>query len=711
MLVSTLAFGFSLAVTFTAQSPMTPQMPSYPAARTVEQTDTYHGVRVHDPYRWLENLDSEETRAWIKAENQLTQSWLEKFPERESIRKRLTDLWNYERYSVPYKVAGRYFFSRNDGLQNQSVVYTQQSLAEEPKILIDPNRLSKDGTVALKGSSVSPDGKYFAYAVADAGSDWTEWRIREVASGKDLDDRLKWIKFSGVSWTADSKHFYYSRYDAPEGGDKLKDVNYFPKLYLHRVGESQEKDKLIYHRPDHKDWSFSGTATEDGKYLLITVGRGTEDKNLLYYQNLENPGEGIKPVIETWQASYEYLGNDGPRFWFLSNDNAPRKRVIQIDLSNPGRRHWKEMLAESQDTIETASMVNNSFIVSYLHDAWHKIIIQPVGGKAHELKLPGIGSAGGFQGKQNDTETFYSWTSFNAPARIYHLDLSTGKSTLFKQPEVKFNPENYVTRQIFYKSKDGTRVPMFITHKRNLKPDGRNPTLLYGYGGFNISLTPYFSVSNLVWMEMGGVYAVPSLRGGGEYGREWHEAGTKTRKQNVFDDFMAAAQWLIANNYTSPRHLGISGGSNGGLLVAATLLQRPDLFAAAVPAVGVLDMLRFNKFTIGWAWESDYGSPDNEDEFKALYAYSPYHNIKPGRHYPATLVMTADHDDRVYPAHSFKFTAGLQAAQAGPNPILIRIETRAGHGAGTPTSKRIEAAADKLAFLRFFLTEKPAVHE
>ncbi len=711
MLLQTITFGIAFALAATGQSPMKNQPQQYPSAKKTDQFDIYHGVRVSDPYRWLENLDSAETRAWVEAENQLTNAWLEKFPERERIRKRLTELWNYERYSVPYKRAGRYFFRRNDGLQNQSVVYTQHSLQDQPEVLIDPNKLSKDGTVALKDSAVSPDGKYYAYAVAEAGSDWTEWRIRDIDTKKDLDDHLKWIKFSGVSWAADSRGFYYSRYDAPEGDNRFKDINYFPKLYFHRLGESQAQDQLIYHRPDHKEWSFNGIATKDGKYLLIEVGRGTEDKNLLYYQDLEHPQSSIKPLVETWQASYSYLGNQGSKFWFLSNDKAPRGKILEIDLNNPGREHWKEMLAESKDAIETASMVNNSFIISYLHHARHKILIKPLTGKAHELELPGIGSAGGFYGEQDATETFFSWTSFNTPTRIYHLDLVSGKTTLFKKPKVKFNPEDYVTRQVFYDSKDGTRIPMFITHHRNLKRNGGNPTLLYGYGGFNISLTPYFSVSNLVWMETGGVYAVPNLRGGGEYGQKWHEAGTKTRKQNVFDDFISAAEWLIANNYTSSRHLGISGGSNGGLLVAAVLLQRPDLFAAAVPAVGVLDMLRFNKFTIGWAWESDYGSPENEAEFKALYAYSPYHNIKPGIQYPATLVTTADHDDRVYPAHSFKFTAALQVAQASTDPILIRIETRAGHGAGKPTSKRIEEAADKLAFLRYFLTGEDRSHE
>ncbi|WP_456380039.1 prolyl oligopeptidase family serine peptidase [Thiolapillus sp.] len=710
MLLQTLTFGIVFALATAIQSSLKNQ-PQYPSATKTGQFDIYHGVRVNDPYRWLESLDSPETGAWIEAENRLTNAWLEKFTERKSLRKRLTELWNYERYSVPYKVAGRYFFRRNDGLQNQAVVYTQRSLQDQPEILIDPNKLSKDGTVALKGSAVSPDGKYYAYAIAEAGSDWSEWRIRDIDTKKDLDDHLQWIKFSGVSWTADSQGFYYSRYDAPKGGDKLKDINYFPKLYYHRLGDSQSQDKLIYHRPDHKDWSFNGIATEDGKYLLIEVGRGTEEKNLLYYQDLENPQTGIQAVIESWQASYEYLGNQGSKFWFLSNDQAPRGRILEIDLNNPDRKHWKELLAESEDAIETASMINNSFIISYLHHARHKILIKPLSGKAWELELPGIGSAGGFYGEQNATETFFSWTSFNTPARIYHLDLDSGKTTLFKKPKIKFNPEDYVTRQVFYSSKDGTRIPMFITHHRSLKRNGGNPTLLYGYGGFNISLTPYFSVTNLVWMEAGGVYAVPNLRGGGEYGQEWHAAGIKTRKQNVFDDFISAAEWLIANGYTSPRHLGISGGSNGGLLVAAVLLQRPDLFAAVVPAVGVLDMLRFNKFTIGWAWESDYGSPQNEEEFKALYAYSPYHNIKSGVRYPATLVITADHDDRVYPAHSFKFTAALQAAQAGSSPILIRIETRAGHGAGKPTSKRIEEATDKLAFLRFFLTNKETSHE
>jgi prolyl oligopeptidase len=676
---------------------------SYPQAARGKQVDNYHGIRVADPYRWLEELDSPQTRKWVEAENQLTESWLHRFPGREKYRQRLTELWNFERYSIPWKKGGRYFFKRNDGLQNQSVVYTMRKLNDRPQVLVDPNKLSDDGTVALKGAAVSPDGKYYAYGISDAGSDWTEWRVRDIETGRDLADHLKWIKFSGASWSADSRGFYYSRYDAPKEGQKLKSVNYFPKLYYHRLGDPQEQDELIYGRPDHKDWSFDGTATDDGRYLLISVGRGTEQKNLLYFQDLQHPENGIRPVVGKWQASYEYLGNEGSRFWFMSNDGAPHGRILEIDLEQPARDNWKEVVPETGDTIETASMIDDSFILSYLHDAWHKVIIHPLKGKPRELKLPGMGSAGGFYGKRTDRETFYSWTSFNTPARIYHLDMSTGESRLFKAPKLKFDPDDYVTRQVFYKSKDGTRVPMFISHRRDLRPDGRTPTLLYGYGGFNISLTPWFSVSRLVWMEAGGIYAVPNLRGGGEYGEKWHEAGTRTRKQNVFDDFIAAGEWLIGNGYTSSKHLGIMGGSNGGLLVGAVMLQRPDLFAAALPAVGVMDMLRFNKFTIGWAWESDYGSPENREEFRALHAYSPYHNVKKGVCYPPTLVTTADHDDRVFPAHSFKFTAALQAAQTCDNPVLIRIETRAGHGAGKPTGKRIGEAADILAFLDYFL--------
>ena len=665
--------------------------------------DEYHGVRVPDPYRWLEELDSPRTRAWIEAENRLTEDFLSTLAQRESIRRRLTELWNHERYGVPWKAGGRYFFSRNDGLQNQSVIFTQESLDDTPRALIDPNAFSEDGTVALSGTAVSPDGRYFAYAVSEGGSDWDEWRVREIDSGRDLPDRIRWVKFSRVSWSADSQGFYYSRYREPKDEHQLKAVNYHQKLYYHRLGDPQEKDRLIYERPDHKEWSFDAQATEDGHYLVIEVEHGTEDRNLVYYKDLSRPDNPIVPLIDTWEADYIFLGNRGSVLWFLTDREAPRYRIIGIDLEQPGPEHWIEAVPQQRDTIESASYLNQGFVVTYMHDARHRVVVHPLEGDPWELELPGIGSVSGFTGKPDDRETFYAWTGFNTPARIYRLDLGRRESRLFRAPQVDFDPDDYVTRQVFYESRDGTRIPMFISHRRDLQPNGRLPTLLYGYGGFNISLTPWFSVRNLAWMEMGGVLAVPNLRGGGEYGKEWHEAGIKLNKQNVFDDFISAAEWLIGNGYTSPGHLGIHGGSNGGLLVAAVMLQRPDLFQAVVPAVGVLDMLRFNRFTIGWAWESDYGSPRDPQEFKALFAYSPLHNVKPGTAYPATLIVTADHDDRVFPAHSFKFAATLQHAQAGEAPILIRIETRAGHGAGKPTSKRIEEASDILAFLHHFL--------
>ncbi len=684
-------------------SPKSVQM-NYPEAKRVEVTDTYHGIEVADPYRWLEELDAPQTRRWIEAENRLTREFLSRLPERPRIRKRLTELWNFERYGVPWKQGSRYFYSRNDGLQNQSVIYVQERLDGEPRILLDPNTLSRDGTVALSGSAVSPDGRYFAYALSEAGSDWKRWKVREIATGRDLPDLIRWVKFSNVSWSADGRGFYYSRYDEPRDEAQLKAVNYNQKLYYHRLGDPQARDRLIYARPDHKEWSFDAIATEDGRYLVIEVQKGTEQNNLIYYKDLSREGSRIEPLIDEWKADYTFLGNSGSRLWFLTDDSAPRYRIVGIDPADPRPEQWRQVVPERSDTIESASFMNDGFIITYLHDAWHKVVIHPLEGGEQELQLPGIGSVTGFRGESGATETFYGWTSFNTPLRIYHLDLTTGESTLFRAPRVRFEPDEYVTWQVFYPSRDGTRIPMFISHRRDLDPDGHTPTLLYGYGGFNISLTPWFSVRHLAWMEMGGILAIPNLRGGGEYGRAWHEAGIKTRKQNVFDDFIAAAEWLIANGYTSPGNLGINGGSNGGLLVAAVMLQRPDLFGAVVPSVGVLDMLRFNRFTIGWAWESDYGSPQDPEEFKALLAYSPLHNIREGTAYPPTLITTADHDDRVFPAHSFKFSAALQHAQGGDAPILIRIETRAGHGAGKPTAaKRIEEATDILAFLHHFL--------
>jgi len=672
---------------------------NYPPARKSDQVDDYHGVKVADPYRWLEDLDSEETRNWVEAENKLSFGYLAAIPERNTLKERLTKLWNYEKYGIPFKEGSRYFYTRNSGLQNQAVLYTVTSLDAQPQMVLDPNTLSADGTVALSGLQVSPDGKFIAYSLSASGSDWQEWKVRDVETAKDLSDHLKWVKFSGASWTRDGKGFFYSRYDEPKG-NTLKSTNYFQKVYFHKLGTAQTEDVLVYERPDQKDWLFGGTVTEDGNYLIITVFQGTDVKSRVFYKDLKAKDAPVVKLLDDFDAAYSFVGNEGSRFWFQTDLQAPRGKLIEIDTANPARSNWKVVVPEGKETLQATSFVNNKFVLNYLKDAYTQVKIYDSTGKlVNEVGFPGIGSAEGFGGKATDKETFYAFTGFTTPTTIYRYDMTTGKSTIFRQPKVDFNPADYETKQVFYKSKDGTKVPMFITHKKGLKLDGNNPTYLYGYGGFNISLSPAFSVSNLVWMEMGGVYAQPNLRGGGEYGEEWHQGGMKLRKQNVFDDFIAAAQWLIDNKYTSTPKLAIGGGSNGGLLVGAALTQRPDLFGAALPAVGVMDMLRFQTFTIGWAWVSDYGSSDNAEEFKSLYAYSPLHNIKQGTSYPPTMITTADHDDRVWPGHSFKFAAALQAAQAGDAPILIRIETKAGHGAGKPTSKIIEEAADRWAFL------------
>jgi len=689
-----------MAIVMTLAGCATTARLDYPVTRKSDQTDDYHGVKVADPYRWLEDDNSAETKAWVEVQNKVTFAYLEQIPQRAAIKTRLTELWNYERYGVPFKQGGNYFISKNDGLQNQSVLYTMASLDDAPKLLLDPNKLSADGTVALSGFDISDDGNLMTYGLSTAGSDWQEWKVRDVNTGADLPEHIKWVKFSGASWTKDGKGFYYSRYDEPTEATKLTKANYFHKLYFHRLGTPQSEDKLVYHRPDHKDWNFGGGVTDDGRYLIITATQGTDPKNRVLYQDLQQPDSPVVELLMDFDADYSFIDNDGPVFWFKTDLNASRHRVIAIDIKKPERTNWKELIPEAAETLAGVGVVNNQFICSYLKDARSQIKIFGLDGKfIREVALPGIGTAGGFGGKRSDTETFYSFTGYTTPATIYRHDLTTGASSVFRAPQVKFNPADYESKQVFYMSKDGTRVPMFISHKKGLKLDGKNPTLLYGYGGFNISLTPGFSVANLAWMEMGGVYAVPNLRGGGEYGEQWHEAGTKLKKQNVFDDFIGAAEWLIANKYTSSKKLAIAGGSNGGLLVGACMTQRPELFAATLPAVGVMDMLRFHKFTIGWAWTSDYGSAENADEFRALYAYSPVHNLKPGTKYPATMVTTADHDDRVVPAHSFKFAATLQEAQAGSAPTLIRIETKAGHGAGKPTTKMIEEAADKWAFL------------
>ncbi len=680
--------------------PSSPHTMTYPTTRKINQIDDYHGTLVADPYRWLENPDSEETKAWVEAQNKVTFSYLQQISVREKIKQRLTKLWDYEKYSIPFKEGDRYFYFKNDGLQNQSVLYTLKTLEDKPKVLLDPNKLSEDGTVALSGIAISEDGQFLAYGLSFSGSDWQEWKVKNIETGKDLEDHLKWIKFSGAAWTHDGKGFFYSRYDEPNQKTKLEEVNYYQKLFYHQLGKPQSEDVLIYARPDQKEWGFNGDVTEDGRYLIISVWEGSNPKNLVFYKDLTNPNSEVVKLINEFEASFGFIDNKDSIFYFQTDLDAPKGRAIAIDIKNSKGKNRREIIPQAEETLQSVSTINNQFVADYLKDARSQIkIFEMTGSFVREIELPGIGSAGGFGGKRNDTETFYSFTSFTVPGTIYRYDMVSGKSKVFREPKVDFNPNEYETKQVFYKSKDGTKVPMFITYKKGIKLNGNNPTYLYGYGGFNASLTPSFSVNSLVWMEMGGVYAIPNLRGGGEYGEDWHQAGMKQKKQNVFDDFIAAAEWLIAKGYTKPAKLAIGGGSNGGLLVGACITQRPDLFGAALPAVGVMDMLRFHKFTIGWAWVAEYGSPDNPEEFKALYAYSPLHRLKVGIAYPATMITTAERDDRVVPAHSFKFAAALQAAHNGNSPVLIRIETKAGHGAGKPTTKRIEEAADAWAFL------------
>ena len=673
----------------------------YPKAAKGDTVDEYHGVKIADPYRWLENADSPESRAWIEAENKLTFGFLEQVPQREQIKNRLTQIWDYERYGIPFKRGGRYFFTRNDGLQNQSPLYWMSSLEDEqPKLLLDPNKLSEDGTVAMTGYDVTEDGKLIAYGLAASGSDWQEWRVREVDTGKDLPDLVKWVKFSSASWTHDQKGFFYSRYDEPKEGESLKGVNYFHKLYYHKLGTPQAQDQLIYERPDEKEWGFAASVTDDGKYAVINVWKGTERKNLVFYKDLQAPDSKVVELMRDFEAEYDFIDNDGPTFYFRTDYGAPTGRVIAFDINNAGRGNWREVIPQVTATLRNVTSVGGRLIAQYLKDAHSEIaMFNKEGRLMHRVVLPGLGTAAGFGGRKDDFETFYMYTSFTYPATVFRYDVAAESSSYFKKPKVDIKVGEYETKQVFYNSKDGTKIPMFVVSRKDMIRNGLNPTYLYGYGGFDAAITPFFSVPNMVWLEMGGVLAVANIRGGGEYGKDWHDAGRKLKKQNVFDDFIAAAEYLIENKYTSKEKLAIGGGSNGGLLVGVCITQRPDLFAAALPAVGVLDMLRFHKFTIGWAWTSDYGSPDNPDEFKALQAYSPLHNVKPGTKYPATLITTGDHDDRVFPGHSFKFAAALQEAQAGPSPVLIRIETKAGHGAGKPTTKQIEEAADRWSFL------------
>ena len=676
---------------------------SYPAASRDEVTADYHGVKVPDPYRWMEDIDSPATRAWVEAEGKLSRDYLDAIPGRAAIEERLRKIWNFERWSAPEHHGRYWFYTHNDGLQNQSVIFATADPGSAGKVLLDPNTLSKDGTVALRETAISDDGLLFAYALSDAGSDWQIWHVRNVDTGADLADEIHWSKAGGGSWRKDGSGFYYTSYDAPKSGDVLKAANQYEKLFFHKLGTPQSEDPLVYTRSDDPDWFVGGTVTDDGHYLVIQANHGDEVQNTLLVQDLSATGAAaaIRPIIPKPTAVFTFIGNVGSTLYVQTDDGAPRYKVVAIELSKPEPAHWRTVVPQGADTLDSVSLVGGQLVAQYLHDA-HSAVRRytPEGKLVGEVQLAGLGHASGFQGRLEDHETYYSYSSFTAPPSVYRLDLGSGASSLWKAPKLDgFDPDSYQTRQVFYSSKDGTRVPLYIVARRGTKLDGNNPTILYGYGGFNISMEPGFSAGVAGWLEAGGVYAMANLRGGGEYGRAWHEGGMKTHKQNVFDDFIGAAEYLIAQHWTDSRHLAIWGRSNGGLLVGATEEQRPDLFAAAVPQVGVMDMLRFREFTVGKGWESDYGSVDNAAELKALLAYSPLQNVKPGVHYPATLVTTGDHDDRVYPAHSFKFTAAMQRADPDGKPILLRIETRAGHGSGKPTAKQIEEMADIQAFV------------
>ncbi|REJ76736.1 MAG: S9 family peptidase [Acidobacteria bacterium] len=668
----------------------------YPEAERTDHVDVYFGEQVADPYRWFEDLDSAQTASWVEAQNELARPLLEALPAHEAIQRRLTESWDYGRYTQPFKESGRYFYFYNTGLQNQSVLFLTDDVAEEGRVVLDPNSFSEDGTVSLAGLSVSPDGRKIAYARSDGGSDWDYWTVRDLDSGEDLAETIADTKFTGASWTRDSAGFYYSRY--PKGEDGQADDQLAVKLYYHRLGTPQSEDRLVYEIPEHPKRNPYGYVTEDGRFLVLSIQEGYLT-NAVYYQRLDRPDAPVVKLLDEWDARYSFLGNVGDRFFFQTNLEAPKERVIAIDLERPQEK--VEVLPEAEETLEGASMVGGHLVAQYLRDAQSVVsVFTPDGAPVRQVELPGIGSVGGFGGKWDDPETFYTFTGFIDPASIYRYDVKTGESELFRRSEVAFDSTPYTTEQIFYESKDGTRVPMFLVHRNDLERDGSNPTLLYGYGGFNVSLSPSFSLSRAAWLEMGGVLAVANLRGGGEYGKEWHLAGTKDRKQNVFDDFIAAAEWLIANRYTSSEKLAVQGGSNGGLLVGAVITQRPELFAAALPAVGVLDMLRYHTASANARnWSTDYGLSEVEEEYRAQRAYSPVHNVREGICLPPTLVTTADHDDRVVPWHSFKFGAEMQYRQSCHNPILVRVETRAGHGAGTPTWMQIENLADQYAFL------------
>lgn len=676
----------------------------YPVTAKVDTIDSYFGTNVADPYRWLENDTSAATAEWVKAENAITNEYLSQIPFREQIRERLTRMWNYPRYGVPFKEGPYLFFFKNDGLQNQSVMYFREGIEGEIRVLLDPNKLSDDGTIALAGTSVSHDGKYLAYSIAKSGSDWNEIQVIEIATGKRLPDTLKWVKFSGMSWQGDG--FYYSRYDEPKKGMELSKANEFHKVFFHKLGTPQNEDQLIFQNPKYPQRNYGASTTEDERFLILYESESTSG-TAIYYRDLTKKAMPFAPIAEGFDYEYEVVDNVGDQLLVVTNNNAPKKRLVLIDPAKPDPKLWKTIIPERDEVLEKVILTGDLLVSQYMQNATSKAYVYQIDGKfVHEMNLPGIGTLAGFSGKKGDNTAFFGFTSFTFPLTVYKYDIVKNSSAVYTRPEIDFNPDDFEVKQVFYSSKDRTTIPMFLVYKKGTELNGKNPTLLYGYGGFNVSLTPGFSLSRLIFLEKGGVYALANLRGGGEYGEEWHKAGTKERKQNVFDDFIAAAEFLIAEKYTTSEKLAIMGGSNGGLLVGACMTQRPELFKVAIPQVGVMDMLRYHKFTIGWAWASDYGKSDTKEGFDYLIKYSPLHNIRDSVAYPATLAFTADHDDRVVPAHTFKFIATLQAKQTGDNPVLVRIETKAGHGAGKPTAKQIDEATDLWSFVLYNLGMK-----
>ncbi|MCF8346281.1 MAG: prolyl oligopeptidase family serine peptidase [Bacteroidales bacterium] len=676
---------------------------SYPETKKGDVVDNYHGTEVPDPYRWLEDDNSEETKAWVEAQKKVSFGYLESIPFRDELKERLTEVWDYPKMGNPVKRQGIYFYSYNSGLQNQNVVYKLNSLDENGEIFLDPNTFSEDGTVALTNYAVSHDAKYFAYGISRAGSDWQEFFVRDIETGEDLDDHLKWIKFSGISWYKDG--FYYSRYPEPTDNSRLTGSNENNKVYFHKIGTPQSADQLVYADPEHPQRGFNVGVTDDEKYAIITSTESTSG-NAFGFKKIED--KTFTWLVDSFEKDYSPIGNNGNILYVITNLDAPRYKLVAINLDDPAKENWSDLIPEREEVLQSCSFMGGKLIASYLKDAYDVVeVFDTEGTFLHEIEFPGIGSVNGFGGDEQDNVTFYTFTSFNYPPVIYKYNIEENLSEVFYRTDIDFDSDDYETRQVFFESKDGTKVPMFIVHRKGLRLNGKNPTILYGYGGFNITYTPSFSSSRTVWLEQGGIYALANIRGGGEYGEEWHKAGTILNKQNVFDDFIAAAEYLIDEKYTSPEKLGILGGSNGGLLVGAVTNQRPELFAAAIPAVGVMDMLRFHKFTIGRYWTTDYGSSDDPEQFEYIYKYSPLHNISKEKEYPAVMVTTADHDDRVVPAHSFKYIATLQEKYTGNNPVIIRIETDAGHGAGKPTSKYIEEQADQFAFYWYNMGFEP----